>query len=92
MHLRDPERVLDEVNKYLKPGGVIACEEPHAGSLTTTPRNEHIERFNELFIQLGKLQGFDFNIGDKLYSILNRLDIHNCMQSLFNQSSQWPRR
>ncbi|MGO9122979.1 MAG: class I SAM-dependent methyltransferase [Desulfomonilaceae bacterium] len=70
MHLRDPERVLVSINKYLKPGGVIACEEPHAGSLTTTPRNEHIERFNELFIQLGKLQGFDFNIGDKLYSIL----------------------
>ncbi len=70
MHLMDPKRVLININKYLKPGGVIACEETHAGSVTTTPRNEHIERFNELFIQLGKLQGFDFNIGDRLYSIL----------------------
>ncbi len=70
MHLNDPKHVLINMKKYLKPGGVMACEEPHAGSLMTMPRNEHIERLNELFIQLGKLQGHDFNIGDNLYSIL----------------------
>jgi SAM-dependent methyltransferase len=70
MHLKDPERVLNNIKNYLKYGGIIACEEPHASSLITTPRHEQIEKFNELFIQLGKLQGLDFNIGDKLFSIL----------------------
>ncbi len=70
MHLKDPKEALVRLKKYLKPGGVIACEEPHSSSLMTVPRNEIVERLNELFIQLGKLQGFDFDIGDKLYSML----------------------
>jgi len=70
MHLKDPKQVLFSIKKYIKPGGVIACEEPHAASLMTTPRNEPIERLNELFIQLGKLQGLDFNIGDTLFSMI----------------------
>jgi ubiquinone/menaquinone biosynthesis C-methylase UbiE len=70
MHLKNPKQVLINLKKYLRAGGVIACEEPYASSLITTPHNEFIERMNELFIKLGKLQGLDFNIGDKLYSIL----------------------
>jgi ubiquinone/menaquinone biosynthesis C-methylase UbiE len=81
MHLKDPKQVLISLKKYLRADGVIACEEPHASSLMTTPRNESIERMNELFVKLGKLQGLDFNIGDKLYSILMSAgysDIHAC--------------
>jgi ubiquinone/menaquinone biosynthesis C-methylase UbiE len=81
MHLKDPKRVLINIKKYLKPGRVIACEEPHAGSLITTPRNEQIEKFNELFIRLGQLQGLDFNIGDKLFSMLQDAgysNMHGC--------------
>ena len=70
MHLKDPKQVLIDLKRYLRTGGVIACEEPHASSLMTTPRNEPIERMNELFVKLGRLQGLDFNIGDKLYSIM----------------------
>ncbi len=81
MHLKDPKQVLISLKRYLRAGGVIACEEPHASSLMTTPRNESIERMNELFVKLGKLQGLDFNIGDKLYSTLisaGYSNIHAC--------------
>ncbi len=71
MHLTDPKRVVGDIRKYLKSGGAIACEEPHASSLTTSPRNAHIEKLNGLFIELGKRQGLDFDIGDKLFSMLH---------------------
>jgi ubiquinone/menaquinone biosynthesis C-methylase UbiE len=81
MHLKDPMRVLTSLQKHLKSGAVIACEEPHSSSLTTTPRNEPIERLNQMFIEIGKLQGFDFNVGDKLLPMLRSAgysDLHAC--------------
>jgi SAM-dependent methyltransferase len=81
MHLKNPMRVLTSVWKLLKQGGVIACEEPHSSSLTTAPRNESIQRLNDLFIELGNLQGIDFNIGDRLLSLLRLAgysDLHAC--------------
>ncbi len=81
MHLQDPLQALITMKKNLHPGGVIACEEPHASSLMTTPRNEHIEKMNEMFIQLGKLQGLDFNIGDSLFPMLDKAgysNLHGC--------------
>jgi SAM-dependent methyltransferase len=71
MHLSDPKRAISGVKNFLKSGGAIACEEPHASSLTTSPRNAHIEKLNGLFIELGKRQGLDFDIGDKLFSMLH---------------------
>jgi SAM-dependent methyltransferase len=81
MHVKNPKQILHTIKRNLKPGGVIACEEPHADSLTTTPRHDQIEKFNTLFIQLGQLQGLDFNIGDTLFSILQCAgfaDLHGC--------------
>ena len=81
MHLKNPMQTLKSVRKHLRPGGVIACEEPHSSSLTTTPRNESIKRLNELFVELGSLQGLDFNIGDKLLPLLRSAgysDLHAC--------------
>lgn len=81
MHLKNPVHVLARLRKYLRPGGVICCEEPHASSLITTPRNDSIERLNNLFIELGKLQGLDFNIGEKLLPILKTAgysQLHAC--------------
>jgi len=77
MHLKNPMQVVTRMRKFLRSGGVIACEEPHSSSLTTTPRNEHIERLNDLFIELGKLQGLDFNIGDKLLPMLRAAGYSN---------------
>jgi ubiquinone/menaquinone biosynthesis C-methylase UbiE len=71
MHLSDPKGALIDIKRFLKPDGMVACEEPHASSLMTTPRNEHIERLNELFVQLGKRQGLDFDIGDRLFSMMH---------------------
>jgi ubiquinone/menaquinone biosynthesis C-methylase UbiE len=70
MHLKDPVGVLLSLRRFLKQGGVMACEEPHSSSLTTAPRNECIERLNAMFIELGNLQGLDFNIGDKLLGMM----------------------
>ena len=81
MHLKDPMYVLTSLQKYLRSGGVIACEEPHTRSLTTMPRNEHIEKLNDIFIELGRLQGFDFDVGDKLLPMLKAAgysDLHAC--------------
>lgn len=77
MHLKSPMQTLKSVRKHLRPGGVIACEEPHSSSMATTPRNEHIHKLNEAFIELGKLQGLDFNIGDRLLPMLSSAGYSN---------------
>ena len=58
----------------LKKNGILACEEPTARSLLTYPKNVVIEKLNECFIQLGNKRGIDFNIGDKLPSILHGMN------------------
>lgn len=84
MHLKAPANILAGLKKHLKPGGVVVCEEPHASSLTTSPRNEPIERLNGLFVQLGRLRGQDFDIGDKLYSLVRSAGYSN-VQAYFIQ-------
>lgn len=32
-HVRDPRRTLDEIRRILRPGGLLVCSTPHAGSL-----------------------------------------------------------
>jgi ubiquinone/menaquinone biosynthesis C-methylase UbiE len=81
MHVKNPTQALTRVMKFLRPGGVMACEEPHSSSMATTPRNERIEKLNEVFVKLGKLQGLDFNVGDRLLPLLRSAgysDVHAC--------------
>jgi ubiquinone/menaquinone biosynthesis C-methylase UbiE len=70
MHLKDVEHVLQEIKDKLRSGGIVAFEEPHSSSLETKPTNESIEKLNRLFVQLGRSQGFNFDIGDNLFSLL----------------------
>ena len=62
--------VLKRVRAWLAPGGAIACEEPHSSSLATVPRKRADRAVNQLFVELGKKQGLDFDIGDKLFDLL----------------------
>jgi ubiquinone/menaquinone biosynthesis C-methylase UbiE len=81
MHLKNPMQVVMRLQRFLRTGGVIACEEPHSSSLATSPRDECIEMLNRLFIELGKMRGLDFNIGDKLLPLLKSAgysDLHAC--------------
>ncbi len=70
MHLKDVKYVLQKIKAKLKSGGVVALEEPHSSSLETIPTNESIEKLNKLFVQLGRSQGFNFDIGKDLFTLL----------------------
>lgn len=73
MHLPHPENALKQMYTLLKTNGILACDEPTSDTLFTSPRNKVIERFNDCFLLLGKKSKFDFNIGDKLPSLLINL-------------------
>lgn len=71
MHLKDAAGVLRRLKVFVRRNGTVACEEPQAGTLETVPRSETIDRLNDLFIRLGRLQGFDVEIGRDLWALLD---------------------
>jgi hypothetical protein len=77
LHLKDVEHVLQEIKDKLRSGGIVAFEEPHSSSLKTKPTNESVEKLNRLFVQLGRSQGFNFDIGDNLFSLLREAGYTN---------------
>lgn len=69
MHLTNPLKAIMNMKDLLKPGGVVAGEEPikksNASSYETALFNEYIASI----IALGKSLGLDYNIGERLAEI-----------------------
>ena len=72
MHVKDPSAVIRKMFDLVKPGGVVANEEPSASSLFTYGTSSVFRRFNDILLTMGGKIGVDFEIGDKLF------DIHRC--------------
>jgi len=74
MHLTQPTSTINKLKLFLKPNGIIACEEPAFTSIITAPRHDIIEKLTKLSFEWGKKHGCDYDLGDKLYSMINALE------------------
>lgn len=73
LHLQDPRSALAQFWRWLKPGGVVVCEEPTISTGFCYPHSEAYAHSRKLLLRLSQLRGLDFEIGLKLQGILSSL-------------------
>jgi len=83
MQLTNPGEVLKRLVSCLRPGGIIALDEPNQEADLAVPPCPPCERANRLFLDYADRAGFNFRIGDNLYPMLLRLGLrirvsHSC--------------
>ena len=72
MHVANVDAALAEMVAAVRSGGVLVCEETSASSVFTSPPCEPILRANELFRELGRSRGLDFDVGDRLFGLVTQ--------------------
>jgi SAM-dependent methyltransferase len=70
-HLSDPLAALAEMQRVLKPGGIIGVRELGLDSMIIGPESPALTRVFDLWIRLTRENGGDTQIGKKLPNLLN---------------------
>lgn len=83
MQLPNPFEVLEELVSCLRPGGIIALDEPNQEADLAVPPCPPCERANRAFLDFAERAGMNFRIGELLYPMLLRLGVrirvaHSC--------------
>jgi SAM-dependent methyltransferase len=71
-HLTDPDMVLSEMYRLLKPSGVVVCHDIHVSSAFAHPPSDVIARSVELAHAVGKALGVNYDFGLELAGELSR--------------------
>ncbi len=75
MHLTTPFEAIQFLMQFLKPNGVIVCEEATNSVTACYPQSPVFQKNRELLMELLKKKGLDFDIGEKLYSYFQQLNL-----------------
>lgn len=73
MQLPNPFETLERLVSCLRPGGIIALDEPNQEADLAVPPCPPCERANRAFLDFADRAGKNFRIGDLLYPMLLRL-------------------
>lgn len=83
MQLSNPFETLEKLVSCLRPGGIIALDEPNQEADLSVPPCPPCDRANKVFMDFADWAGKNFRIGDLLYPMLLRLGVrirvaHSC--------------
>jgi SAM-dependent methyltransferase len=65
-HLTEPSRVLHEVHRLLKPGGVFVCQDLRISGISCVPECAAYRTMTDCAIAMGKALGVDYDYGIRL--------------------------
>jgi SAM-dependent methyltransferase len=71
INIPDPERVVAEMVRLVKPGGWVACEEADGGAMLCHPPHPAYTRLLDIFKTLYRHDGADILIGRRLPELLD---------------------
>lgn len=73
MHLKNPEIALATMGNLLRVGGLLSLQESIMDTASTSPRYEVVHEYFQTLIALGDAYHRDFNIGNKLTHLCEKL-------------------
>ena len=65
-HLSQPLEAMRQMAASLRPGGLLACEEPDITTISCEPRSEDYDAVIKAALRLAASRGMDFQLGPKL--------------------------
>ncbi|NQW17966.1 MAG: methyltransferase domain-containing protein [Chloroflexi bacterium] len=71
-HLSEPQQMLREAIRVVKPGGVVGIREVDWGTAGWWPKSESLSRFLEIYNAVADRNGGDANMGRRVRSELNK--------------------
>ncbi|MBV9423069.1 MAG: methyltransferase domain-containing protein [Solirubrobacterales bacterium] len=71
VNVPDPERVVSEMVRLVKPGGWLACEEADCGAMLCQPPHPAYSRLTDTLLALYRHDGADILIGRRLHQLLD---------------------
>ena len=76
MHLTKPFEALQIMMRFLKPGGVMVCEEASNTVACCYPRSPSCDKFYEWLMALFAKNNLDPDFGGNIYSLFQKLNFH----------------
>ncbi len=76
-HLSDPQGMLKEALRVVKPGGVVGIREVDWGTARWWPESEALSRFLEIYNAVADRNGGDANMGRRVRSEMNKAGFVN---------------
>jgi SAM-dependent methyltransferase len=71
VNIPDPEAVVAEIVRLLRPGGTVACEEADGALMLCHPPDTAYDRLNATFREMYARLGADLGIGRRLHQLLD---------------------
>jgi len=75
VNVPDPEQVVAEMVRLVKPGGWVACEEADGGEMVCQPPHPAYTRLTDTFKALYRHDGADIFIGRRLHQLLDEAGV-----------------
>jgi SAM-dependent methyltransferase len=75
-HVRDPQRVLREMARVLKPGGRALAQENNMRMMVFDPDCPHVDALLPAFCELQRQLGGDALIGKRLFALFKHAGFH----------------
>jgi ubiquinone/menaquinone biosynthesis C-methylase UbiE len=72
-----PERLLEEAKRLVRPGGLIALQEPDASTLKCFPPHRAWERLHCAYMAAFKAVGADIELASKLYFLVQQAGLRD---------------
>ena len=76
-HLLDPSATISALQKLLKPGGVLASQEPIVSECWTTPKSLALKDYLALMLAFAVKVGLDFDFAKKIPDLFRQKRAHN---------------
>jgi ubiquinone/menaquinone biosynthesis C-methylase UbiE len=86
-HLQNPERMLAELRKALRPGGVVAIVDTDFRGHFSEPDCPSLRRYVDLYIETVRRRGGDANIGLRLPALLARTGLDDVQMSVVQHAA-----
>jgi ubiquinone/menaquinone biosynthesis C-methylase UbiE len=77
IHLKEPEKALNNMIKAVRPGGLVVLEDINYSGVYVYPPNESVQKGIDLIARLAQWKGIDFDLGPKLHHMLFKLGVRD---------------